>query len=76
MIWRQGGKVIIRKPYNHIPSDKAFCLESQLIQHYGYEQLVNQDWHTCHKNQWRPSKGKRNGWNIDEMIAKDGAIIL
>jgi hypothetical protein len=61
LIWQQGGKVIVRKPYNNISDLEALRLEQLLIEHYGYEQLVNQEWRACHKNQWSPPKGKRNG---------------
>jgi hypothetical protein len=61
-IWQQGGKVIVRKPYNNISDLEALEMEKALITFYGYEQLVNQAWHASHKNQWSPPKGKRNGW--------------
>src|SRR5437879_5627523 len=37
-IWQQGGKVIIRKPYNYLTDLEANRLEQELIEHYGYEQ--------------------------------------
>ncbi|HYT44292.1 MAG TPA: GIY-YIG nuclease family protein [Methylomirabilota bacterium] len=48
-IWKQGGKVIIRKPYKNIPDLEALNTEKALILSYGYGQLVNQRWYDCHK---------------------------
>ena len=69
-IWLQGGKVIIRKPYRNIDSLTACDLETALIEQYGYEQLVNNPW-SKHRKQLNDALKK-----TDEMIAKDGAIII
>lgn len=61
-IWQQGGKVIIRKPYNCLSDRKAYELEEQLIEQHGYEHLLNKEWHVSHQTQWFPPKGRRNGW--------------
>lgn len=81
-IWQQGGKIIIRKPYNNIDSNEAYCLETQLIEHYGYEQLVNSPW-AKHRHLvprvtigrvTYPSDSKKLK-KTDEQIARDGAIL-
>jgi hypothetical protein len=40
-IWQKGGKVIVRKPYKRISDMIVYQLEKQVIESYGYEQLVN-----------------------------------
>lgn len=40
-VWKQGGKVIIRKPYKDVSDLEALSLERSLIVLYGFEQLVN-----------------------------------
>lgn len=67
-IWREGGKIVIRKPYKGLSEVEAFQLEKGLIEFYGYEQLIN-----------RPAMSMKNVIavkKVDAMIAQDGAIIL
>ena len=40
-IQQQGGQVIVDKPYRQVSDHSVFILEKLLIEHYGYEQLVN-----------------------------------
>jgi|SRR6266852_3370353 len=48
-LWQRGEKVIIRKPYKDLTEYEAFQMERSLIALLGYEHLVNQSWHECHK---------------------------
>lgn len=86
-IWQRGEKVIIRKVYNNISDQEATDLETEVIERYGYEHLVNSPW-AKHRHLVTRVKIGRATFPIDskklndalketdERIKRDGAIIL